>query len=121
MANELQMIRLLIDRVEAQGDSGRKQILGYHGQITDLCNNLLTRIHAGDQAAASEVGELRLLNEQIQTRVGTEKAGPWEKLAGPLQSALMPLYTLALYGPTDAEQAVENAITKLELQKSLAT
>lgn len=113
--NEVSMIKLLIDRVEANGDDGRKQVLGHHGQISDLCASLLTRLHAGDQEAVRDIAKVHLLNEAVQNR--REKSDQARKLAMSFQDAVICLYSMPIDNYRDQ---IDNAITKLELEKSVA-
>lgn len=113
--NEPNMIKLLIDQVEANGDEGRNRILGYHGQISDLCEALLTRLHTGDQSAVTDIAEVRLLNEAIQRK--REKSDQSRKLATGFQDGIFPLLGPAIDLHRDQ---IENAIMKIELEKSVA-
>lgn len=116
MANELSMIKLLVDRVEAQGDSGRKQILGHFGQINDLCLAVLGRLHAGDPDAVTEIAEIHLLNDSLQAK--GEKSEPARKLAQGFQDGIMTL--LGMNTDMHRDQ-IDAAITKIELRQAVET
>lgn len=113
--SQMNMIKLLLTRVETNGDVGREPVLGHHGKISDLCYGLLERLHNGDQAAIQEIAEVRLLDERVQRQ--REKSDQTRTLARGFQDGIF-----CLLGPAidDHRDQIEAAIMKIELEKSVA-
>ena len=131
MANELQMLTLLFEKYETEVLKGEDGVTGkIKQQIDDLSGAVAGRLQSGETLAVEESAKILLLADAFEERIKAHaKKEPNAQIRQRIESRardcvymVMIIRTvMALYAPQGTEQAVENAITKIELEKSIAT